>query len=53
MTPSDHADKFSFSSPPAVQKLPEIPGKGTASVKFYLRASTTARRSIAFRCLFH
>ena len=34
--------------PPAIQKLSEIPTNGQVSVKFFLRASTTAQRSVCF-----
>ena len=50
MTPSDLTEKFSFASPPAVQKLPEILPGSQVSVKFYLKASTTAQRTLNFGC---
>ena len=34
--------------PPAIQKLSEIVTSGQVSVKYFLRASTTAQRSVCF-----
>jgi hypothetical protein len=48
--PTDATDKFSFASPPAVHKVPEISKSGKFSVKFFIRASTTAQRSVHFTC---
>jgi hypothetical protein len=48
--PTDATDKFSFASPPAVHKVPEISKSGNFSVKFFIRASTTAQRSVHFSC---
>ncbi len=50
MTPTDLSEKFSFASPPVVHKMSEILSDNKASVKFYLKASTTAQRTVNFGC---
>ena len=48
MTPTDMLEKFSFASPPAVKKLAAIATNESVSVKFFMKASTTAQRSVNF-----